>query len=446
MLRDFVAPTGLVDRKASQRSAMRLGALAAAVITIIPFMVAAMELDRIIAVVDEDVVMRSELEASMRRVRAQLRQQGTSPPPTTVLERQIMERLILEKIQVQVAAVSGVEVRDERLDEAIVSIARKNNLTLSQFKEILEDDGYQFSEFREEIRKEILISKLVNEQVDRRVRVSDKEIDNYLSNEAGNGDSEIEYRLAHILISIPSGASGAESDAARERAKEAAAQLRSGMDFGELAIAVSDGQTALEGGDLGWRQAEEVPSLLVPFVADLEIGESSGLITSPSGYHIVKLTDRRSGDKVLVDQTLVSHILVSPSELVTESEAQNRLKQLKIRLEGGDDFAALARTHSDDRGSALQGGSLGWVSPGKMLPEFDEVMTFTPIGDISHPFRTEFGWHILTVIDRRQYDGTEEIRRQKARKAIRQRKKDERMQGWLRRLRDEAYVEFRLDE
>lgn len=406
----------------------------------------AMELDRIIVVVDEDVVMQSELEAQLRRVRDRLRQQGTALPPTSVLERQVMERLILQKIQMQIAARAGVEVTDERLQNAITDIAQKNNLSLEQFREILESDGVAFSEFEEEIRGEILISSLRKNEVDRRVKVSEKEIDNYLSNNLSSSDSEEEYRIGHILISVPSGANDEEKASAKEKAQGVLDRLNGGADFGDMAVAASDGQNALDRGDLGWRKIDEIPSLFGPSLRELEVGDVSPLITSQSGYHIISLTDQRSGDQVLVEQHNARHILLSPNELVSEQEAQNRVRQLKYRLEEGEDFAQIARQHSDDRGSALDGGNLGWVVKGQMVPEFEEVMIYSDVGIISHPFRTEFGWHILQVTERRSYDGTEEVKRSKARHAIGGRKKNDRLQTWLRQLRDEAYVEFRLDE
>lgn len=405
-----------------------------------------MELDRIIAVVDQDVVMQSELESQLRRVREQLRQQGAALPPTTVLERQIMERLILQKIQIQKAAESGVEVPEERLEAAIQDIADKNQLSIPQFKEILASDGYQFTEFREQIRDEIMIASLRRQEVDRRVHVTQSEIKNYVDNEFNQTDSELELRIAHILVSIPHDPSNAEQIEARERVDAAIKQIHDGADFGDVALAVSDGQNALEKGDLGWRRSEEIPSLFTSFVRDMEVGDTSDVITSPSGYHIIQLTDRRSGEEVLVEQTLARHILISPSELVTEGDAVSRAGQLKIRLDAGEDFETLARTNSDDRGSAVDGGDLGWVSKGQMVPEFEEVMLYTEIGEISFPFKTEFGWHVLQVLDRRSYDGTEDVKREKARSAINQRKTDESYQSWLRRLRDEAYVELRLDE
>ena len=406
----------------------------------------AVELDRILVVVDEDIVMQSELESQVRRIREQLRQQGATLPPTSVLERQITEQLILQKIQIQKAAESELEVPEERLEAQIQDIANKNKLNIEQFKEILQSDGYLFSEFREQIRVEMMISSLRRQEVDRRIRVSENEIENYLTNEFSHGESDLEVRLSHILISIPADANSAEQLRARERADSAIAQIRDGADFGDMAIAMSDGQNALDKGDLGWRRAEQIPSLFITTVRDMDLGDVSEVITSLSGHHIIQLSERRSGEEIVVEQTSARHILITPNELVTEEDATIRVKQLKIRLDGGEDFSGLARTNSDDRASAVEGGDLGWVSRGQMVSEFEEVMMYTEIGEISHPFRSEFGWHILQVLDRRSYDGREDVKRSKARSAISQRKTDERYQSWLRRLRDEAYVEYRNDD
>lgn len=403
---------------------------------------ASTELDRIVAVVEEDVIMESELEDQMQRVRAALRQQGTQMPPTAVLERQVMERLVLEKIQLQVADRAGVEVEERALDQAVSDIAERNNLSLDQFREIIESEGYQFETFREQIRQEIMIAKLRREEVDNRVRVRDSEIDNYLHNELQGSDNE-EYRLSHILISTPSGADDQEIRAARAKAEETLARLESGEDFATVAISVSDGQQALEGGDLGWRKGGEIPSLFADAVSTMEPGDTSGIITSSSGFHIVQLSDQRSGEKIMVPQWRVRHILIKPNELLPPDAALNRLRQLRLRIENGANFALLARTNSDDRGSALQGGDLGWVSKGQMVPQFEEVMLAMEVGELSAPFESEFGFHVLEVTDTREYDGTEEIRRNQARQALRQKKIDERRQSWLRRLRDEAYVEYR---
>ena len=406
----------------------------------------AMELDRILAVVDEDVVMQSELAEQMDRVRMQIRQQGSQMPPTAVLERQVMERLVLEKIQLQLADRIGVEVEEEALDRAVSDIAMRNNLSLDQFREIIESEGHQFEYFRDQIRQEIVMAKLRKAEVDNRVKVRDREIENFLVYEFNEESSALEYRLSHILVSTPDGADNAEIRAARDKAEDVVRRVNEGGDFATLAISVSDGQTALEGGDLGWRKAEQIPNLFADSVSTMEVGDISNVITNPSGFHIVMLTDQRQGEKIMVEQHKVRHILIKPNELTTLDQALIQISQLKTRLEGGDNFEQLARTHSDDRGSALEGGDLGWVSEGKMVPAFEEVMVVIDIGMVSAPFKSEFGFHILQVLDRRQYDGTEEIKRDRARRAIRQRKIDEKRQSWLRRLRDEAYVEYRVDE
>lgn len=406
----------------------------------------AAELDRIIAVVDDDVIMRSELDQMIERVRGEIREKGAQMPPTEVLERQIMDRLILEKIQAQVAIQVGVEVTEENLDLAIGDIAKKNNLSLEQFKEILASENYEFDRFREDIRKEILISKLRREEVDSRIQVTDREIENELKSIGEGTTSDDEYHIAHILIELPTYADDGEREAASARADEALQRLRDGAEFGDVALSMSDAQDALDKGDLGWRKLVEIPSIFVDAVRSLEEGQYSEIIKSPTGYHIVQLLGTRGGEQIMVEQTKVRHILITPNELVDEEAAIERLRQLRLRLESGDDFATIARTHSDDRGSALQGGDLGWTSPGQMVPEFEEVMNATEKDQLSAPFRSEFGWHILQVLDRRRYDGTDEVRRAKARESILARKREEAYQEWQRRLRDEAYVELRADE
>lgn len=405
--------------------------------------VQAAELDRIIAVVDEDIVMQSELDEQAARVRDALRQQNTEMPPTTVLERQVLERLVLEKIQIQVAAQAGIKVSEKDLNKAIADIAKRNKLELPQFEKIIESEGVPFARFREQIGEQILIAKLRHEEVENRTRVSDQEIENFLRNQSNESESELEYRLSHILITIPSGASDSELKVARDKSDDALRRIDAGEDFGDIALRVSDGQQALEKGDLGWRKGAEIPSLFADAVSTMKLGENSGIITSPSGYHIVKLVDKRSGEKIMVEQHKVRHILIKPNALITTQQAKDRLLQLKMRIESGADFAQLARTNSDDRGTALKGGELGWVSKGQMVSEFEEVMMQTPVGTVSEPFRSGFGQHILQVIDVREYDGTEEVKRAGARRAIREQKMQERQQTWLRSLRDEAYVEYR---
>jgi peptidyl-prolyl cis-trans isomerase SurA len=421
----------------------RLRRILSAALLLLVGQVMADELDRIIAVVDEDVVMQSELDEQAERVRDALRQQQTQMPPSTVLERQVLERLVLEKIQVQVAAQAGIKVSEKDLNKAVADIAKRNKLELAQFEKIIESEGITFARFREQIGQQILMAKLRHEEVENRVKVTEQEVENFLRNQANENESELEYQLSHILITIPSGASDSELQAARGKADDALRRIDAGEDFGDIALRMSDGQQALEKGDLGWRKGGEIPSLFADAVSAMKVGENSGIITSPSGYHIVKLADKRSGEKIMVEQHKVRHILIKPNALVTTQQANERLQQLKIRIEGGADFGQLARTNSDDRGTALKGGDLGWVSKGQMVAEFEEMMLQSPIGVISQPFRSEFGLHILQVTDMREYDGTEEVKRAGARRAIREQKIQERQQTWLRSLRDEAYVEYR---
>lgn len=405
---------------------------------------AAATLDHIVAVVNDDVILESELERQMARVTSELNQRGTPLPPRHIFERQVLERLILTRIQLQEAELGGIRVDDERLNQTIRRIAEDNQVSLEEFRRILESDGYSFVQFREDIRSEIIISQLRQRQIDNRIIVTDREIDNFLANQEQQGNIDSEYRLAHILIAIPASADAAQVEALRVKAEDTLQRGRSGADFSQLAAEVSDAQGALDGGDLGWRKADRLPSIFAPFAKSMDPGDISDVIESPNGFHIVKLLERRSGEKIMIPQTRARHILVTPNELVSENDAITRLEQIKLRLDGGEDFAELARGHSDDRGSALKGGDLGWVSPGDLVPEFEEVMNQLAIGETSRPFKSRYGLHVVQVVERRKHDGTDTVIRSKAREAIRQRKSEEELQTWLQRLRDEAYVEFRL--
>ena len=404
------------------------------------------ELDRIVAVVESDIIMQSELETKLRTVVAQMEQQGVQLPPSNVLETQILERMILMKIQLQKAEETGIRVDDETLNSTISNIAAGNNVSLSQFKEILEKDGFNYEQFRESIREEIVISRLRQRQVDNRISITTKEIDNALTNLEFQGKTETEYRLQHILISLPEAPTPDEEEQARLVATKVVEDLKTGLDFTTMATTVSDGQRALEGGDLGWRKKNEIPTIFSVQVATMEKGDISDPIKSSSGFHIVKLADVRSSEKQIITQTLARHILIKVNELTTADDAFVKLEQLKTRIEGGDDFAKLAKANSDDKLSAAQGGDLGWSSPGRLVPQFEEVMNQLEPGEISQPFETQFGWHILEVLERREFDDTENAKREKASEIIRRRKSEEAHQNWLRHLRDEAYVEYRLDE
>ena len=406
---------------------------------------AVQDLDRIVAVINDDVIMRSELAVKIRGVTTQMEEQNIPLPPLDILQKQVLDRLIMTKLQIQMAQNTGIRVDDETLNRTISNIARENELSLNQFREILEQDGYGYENFRREIRDEILISRLQQRQVDNRVIVTDREIDNYLSNQEHQGETDIEFHIAHILIAIPEGASTRQLTRARETAEQALSELQGGADFANMAATYSDGQQALDGGDLGWRKAGQVPTLFADFISDMEVGGLSGIIKSPSGYHIIKLLDKRSSEQVVVTQTRARHILVRPDELTTVDDARRRLQQLRMRIEGGDDFAELAKAHSVDTMSAADGGDLGWVNPGDLVPEFENMMNSLEPGAVSEPFPSQYGFHIVQVLDRREHDSTEDIKRARAREAIRRRKLEEARTDWLRQMRDEAYVEYRLD-
>jgi len=404
------------------------------------------EVDRIVAVVNNDVIVDSELRARMRDVRAQLRESGTQSPPEAALTRQVLERLILEKLQLQRAGDTGLRVEDEELNKAIETIAERNKLTIRQFRDVLERDNVDFVQFREQMRNEILLMRVRQRAVERRVSVSEREIDNFLATRKQQGSSVDEYRLSHILIAVPEAASAEQIDTARTRAEEILARLAGGESFAQVAAEVSDGQQALQGGDLGWRKSAELPTIFADAIPSLKPGDLSPIIRSPSGFHIVKLVDMRGDSRYVVTQTHARHILVRASGLVTDAEARVRLEKIRIRVENGEKFEELARSHSDDTVSATRGGDLGWVSPGDTVPAFERVMVALPEGAVSEPFRTQFGWHVVQVLERRDHDGTEQVRRTRAREQIRKRKLDEEVQNWLRQLRDEAYVELRLEE
>ncbi len=405
----------------------------------------AQDLDRIVAIINDDVIMRSELAVKIQSVSAQMQEQNIPLPPQSILERQVLDRLILTKLQIQMAQNTGIRVDDETLNRTISNIAAGNEMSLNEFREILESDGYGYETFRKDIRDEILISRLQQRQVDNRIIVTDREIDNFLSNQEHQGETDIEFHIAHILVAIPEGGSNRQIAKARETADQVLSELQAGAEFSSMAATYSDGQQALDGGDLGWRKAGQVPTLFADFISDMEIGGLSDIIKSPSGYHIVKLLDKRSSEQVVVTQTNARHILIRPDELTTADDALRRLQQLRMRIDGGDDFAELAKAHSADTMSAAEGGDLGWVNPGDLVPEFESAMNSLEPGVTSLPFRTQFGFHIVQVLDRREHDSTEDIKRARAREVIRRRKLDEARTDWLRQMRDEAYVEYRLD-
>jgi peptidyl-prolyl cis-trans isomerase SurA len=404
------------------------------------------ELDRIIAVVNDDVLMESELTVRMREVSSDLRSKGIPPPPAKILQKQVLERLLLQRLQLQEAQFSGIRIEDQALNRTIQKIAEGNNLTLGQFRRVLERDGFSFAQFREDVRNQIMIGRVRNQKVKNRITVSDQEIDHLLENLENRGGLTNQYRLGHILIAIPEGASTSEIQQYRAKAEDVISQLNNGADFRQTAAANSDSQTALEGGDLGWRKRGELPSIFEDIAPSMTTGQVSDIIRTPGGFHIIKLLEKQGSDQILVTQTLVRHILIKPTTIVSDTEARSRVEQLRNRIISGEDFAQLAKSNSDDTASAVEGGSLGWTTPGQMAKEFEDAMNNTAIGEVSPTFSSPFGWHILTVEDRRKHDGTEEFRRNKAREIITKRKMEEELELWLRRLRDKAYTDIRLDD
>ncbi len=408
---------------------------------------AAEDIDRIVAVVNDDVIVRSELDAEVAQLASQLRQSGTRMPPKSVLERQVLERLILKKLQLAAARQMGITVSDGLLTQALQNIAAENGMSLDEFRHALDTDGIGFKRFRESIREQIILSRLREQQVIRRIEVSQQELDNYLKKESGRLNQRSDYHLFHILIAVPEGASPEQIAEARGRAERLLARIRQGeIGFKEAAVAESDGRQALEGGDLGWRNAAQLPSFFLEPLAAMERGEVSEVMRNASGFHLVLLEDYKGGERKIVTQTHARHILIRTNEITSDTDARNRLAQLKQRIEEGDDFGTLARSHSDDKGSAIKGGDLGWTNPGDFVPKFEAVLNGLEIGQISEPFQSQFGWHIVQLLGRREHDNTEEVQRALARDAIRERKAAEAVELYLRRLRDEAYVDIRLPE
>lgn len=405
------------------------------------------ELDHVVAVVNDDIITANELETKIREIRKQLSARNTQLPPEQVLRKQILERMIIDEIQLQLANLSGIRIDDEGLNRVIANIARQNNMDLETFRQTLIRDGYDFAEFREEIRKELTINQLRKRQVEDKIFVTEQEVENQLARLEDQVDLDDEYHLQHILIPIPESASPEQIESARQKAEQVITQLKFGADFAQTAISVSAGQRALQGGDLGWIKRGQLPTIFADVIPRLAEGGLTPAIRSASGFHIVRLDAKRSTQqKRVVQQTLARHILIKPSELITSSEARIKLERLRERILNGADFATLAKANSDDPGSAADGGNLGWSSPGKMVPEFEDVMDKLKAGEISQPFESRFGWHLIQVLSRRDYDDTESYLKNQARQLIHKRKVTEETEHWIRRIRDEAYVEYRLEE
>ncbi|MCY4200470.1 MAG: peptidylprolyl isomerase [Gammaproteobacteria bacterium] len=400
-------------------------------------------LDGIVAVVDDDVVLASELDYRVRAVRDQLMAGGQQMPPADILVNQVLERLILESIQLQMGERAGVRIDDETLTRAITGIAERNGMTIDSFIAQVESEGFPYPRFREEVRRDMVISRVQGGQVNRRISLTEQEVESFLESPLGQRALSDEYRVGHILLEIARDATPAARRAAEEEADEIVGLLRSGSDFRELAIERSASASALEGGDMGWRKAGALPSLFAEAAVALQVGETADAIRSESGFHIIQLLDKRGVGVELVEQVNVRHILIQPSEIRSDDQARELIEEIHERLMSGEAFADLARVYSDDPGSALAGGELGWAEPDLYVESFRDKTREVEIGELSEPFRSTHGWHVLEVLERREQDLSEEARRNTALNILRNRRFEEELQSWYQEIRNEAYVDIR---
>lgn len=408
--------------------------------------------DAIVAVVNDEVITRNELDERLQRVQRTMQAQGVGLPPQAEFERQVLESMVIDRAQLQLARTSGIRIDDATVDRALSSIAERNGLGLPEFRAQLEREGMSFATFRQEVRDEITMQRLREREVDSKLQIAESEIDNYLAADAKAATSMLEYNLAHILVRLPENASAEEIAERRRRAEEVLAKLAGGDDFAQLAATYSDAPDALSGGDLGWRTRDRLPQLFVDALFQMEQGQFSQLLRSANGFHILKLNEKRSaqsGDSLAnasVQQTRARHILIKVNKVVPASEARRRLLELKQRLDNGAaTFEELARTFSNDL-SASKGGDLGWIYPGDTVPQFERAMDELQPGEISEPVETPFGYHLIQVLERKQDDVSEDRKRHAVRQIIHARKAEEATQDWLRQLRDRTYVEYRLEE
>lgn len=398
-------------------------------------------LDQVVAIVDDDIILASELRERVDGLTQTMQARGMQPPPEDEVIRESLDRLILESIQLQLGLRVGVRISDQQLDAAIEGIAAQNGLSVEQFRAALEQQGQSFHEMREQVRREMIIQRVQAGNVNQRIQITPKEVDNFLATEDGRKLTQAEYHLLHALLPVSPEASPEQVAAAQAQVEKLLRQIRAGQSF-EQVIRSSTGQYTFSGGDLGWRKQEDLPSLFADVAPAMATGATSDPIRSDSGFHLIHMQDKRGGEQI-VAQTKVRHILVKPSAILTDTQARELVESLRERARGDEDFATLAREFSEDIGSAAEGGELGWTSPGQMVPEFEQAMNATAIGEISEPVHTQFGWHILLVEDRRQQDMTSEALRNKAADFLHKRKYQEELDAWLQQIRDEAFVDIK---
>ncbi|MEE2764397.1 MAG: peptidylprolyl isomerase [Pseudomonadota bacterium] len=432
--------------KATLRQAVQTLLLVAAVTLSLSVQAERKLLDQVVAIVDDDVILQTELEARINTITTRLRAQGTGLPPRDVLEERVLEQLITESIQLQRADKLGMRISDNELNETMNNIVERNGMTMVEFENQLASEGVTFRQAREQIRNEMLTSRVQQRQVGNRVRVTDREVNNYLDALEARGEDTAEYKLAYIFIEVDNPSNEASVDAAREQAQDLRQQIVDGRDFREVAVAESDASNALEGGDMGWRSESQLPSLVAPVVPELDVGVPSAVLENNSGFHLVMVMDKRGGGQTqVIQQYKVRHILVRPSEAVPDASAEAKIRDIYAQLQDGANFADLAREYSDDPVSGSDGGNLGWVNRGQMVPAFEQAMLEADLNELRGPFRSQFGWHILQVQERRQKDISGDVKKAEARQAIYRRKSETELQNWLREIRDEAFVEFKGD-
>ena len=401
-------------------------------------------LDRVAAVVNDGVVLESEVDDQMASVKERLRTQGQQMPPDSVLRQQIVEHLIVEEVEMQRADRAGIKVSDETLNNAVLEVAQRNGITLPQLPQALAAQGLDYATFRDSMRRELTLRLLQQRDVVAKISVTPREIDLYLERQAQHPSANAEYNVSHILIAVPQEATTAQLAAAQKKADTVYQEAKSGEDFAKLAIANSNSQTALDGGELGWRKGTELPTVLADTVLKMKPGEVAGPIRAPTGFHIVRLNQVRNIQKKdVVEQVHARHILMRTSELQDDATVKQKLENIRKRILAGEDFAGLAQTASQDVGTAADGGDLDWAAADSFPPEFAKVLDGLKINEISEPFRTQAGWHIVQLLGRRKYDDTKELQRKQASDQIRASKVDEETELWLRRLRDDAYVDLK---
>jgi len=401
-------------------------------------------LDRVAAVVNDGVVLESEVDDQLSAVKDRLRSQAQQMPPDSVLRQQIVEHLIVQEVEMQHADHAGLKISDETLNNAMTEVAQRNGISLQQLPQALQTQGIDYATYRDSMRRELTLRLLQQRDVVQRITVTPREIQTYLDRQARHPSANAEYNVSHILIAVPQEASTAQLEAAQKKADDLYARAKNGEDFARLAIANSNAQTALDGGELGWRKGTELPTVLADTVLGLKPGEVSAPIRAPTGFHIVRLNEMRTTQKNdVVEQVHVRHILMRTNELQDDATVKQKLENIRKRILAGEDFAGLAQTSSQDVGSAADGGDLGWTTTDQFVPDFAKVVNDAKVNEISEPFHTQYGWHIVQVLGRRKYDDTKELQSKEAADQIRASRVDEETELWLRRLRDEAYVDLK---